>query len=203
MLGLWLLLALLLSGCGDGSSSDLTAVPPAGPPVLVQPEPEPAPSTTLRWRMTGAFADGRMLRWTFTYDHDALPTAVNVRGLEPNAVYAMRDVEIQVEAGGTHAQPALDLSAVPTEFCLGECIFSPELGLRLYASTPQHQLQIVLLTPAPPQGLPRTGLEWGALNLNASWLTSYTETGTLIARVMLRSLTIEAIDVPEPAATPP
>ena len=146
--------------------------------------------------MTGTFADGRTMHWTFTYDHDATPTAVNVRD-DPNALYAIRDVEIQVEAGGIMEQPALDLSTAPTEFCIGECIFSPELYIRLYAATPLHELQILLIPPVPGQGTPRTVEEWGTMYPNGSWLESRTDTGVLIALVMLRSLVIEVAPSPQ------
>lgn len=178
-------------------------VPVGTPPVVVPPIPvtippapvpePPIPIVLLTWAIEGILADGGTIIGTLTYDCEAVPLAVDVRGLTPNKTYPLVSYTFTVQQQSVQPYTVTYPAAVGElqELCLGLCIFSPNPIERVYFSNGRQSIQLsFLLPPMPFVGVPLLPVQWGALDPTASWIRSQDSTGAFQYLILVRSATL-------------
>jgi hypothetical protein len=123
----------------------------------------------LTLHFSGTFGTDGTVDGTFTYEVTQGPNAINVRSLQPNAMYRLTSWNIAVNSGQVaNLLPSTVFdSAQPdntAEFCEGICIFSsPSLVELQFHNTGPDMLQLTFqhTDPTPFINPPATLAEWG------------------------------------------
>lgn len=157
----------------NGTAPTITPDVPGTYVVEVSTTPEQPPTTVtiiaeehvVRLAFSAPFGGGLgNVSGTFAYDSAMQPQASNVRGLQPNAEYALRDWELTVD-GGTIAPSTTYKRGAPGNaavFCVGQCILSPTQALRLFFTNESAStLEIVYAVVQPGTALPFDLEQWG------------------------------------------
>jgi hypothetical protein len=183
-----LTVALLLNGCGAGESQpDTTSqisqpqppvIQPPPPPVIIPP---PEAATTRTWIFHGQLANGGTVDGTFSYEKDAAPSAEQVHGLTPNAVYPLTawaiEARINFTGTGIVGLPSVvnfsHTGFVDTsELCFNHCFLDPRDVARLVFDNGMQTLVLVFILPAPHTTLPVEVGDWGTFEPRASYVQS-------------------------------
>lgn len=129
----------------------------------------PAHAIPVSFDFSGTLADGGGVTGSFTYENTESPLATNVRGLAPNATYALTNWNFAVTSGFVGSTTfSNDITGNSAEFCQGTCIFSsiPVSNL-IFANADNLQMQLTfnpLSDPTPLTSPPANLSEWGGFN---------------------------------------
>ena len=99
---------------------------------------------------------GGSVTGSFTYETTTSPEALNVRGLSPNATYAMTQWDFSV-ISGTDLLPNTIFSSNQAEnsleFCVGNCVFSAGSTISLTFLNPDDLSMRIVFTSLDPTPL--------------------------------------------------
>lgn len=142
--------------------------------------PVQALAIPLSYQFSGALADGGSVNGFLNYESSAAPIATNVRGLQPNQVYAPTSWGFTITspfAGGTFTGQTI-------EFCTGHCLFGTPEATTLRIGTGSNLLQLAF-----------QDLNFTAPILNGSRLSDNTTSQWIVLATAVQST---AASVPEP-----
>jgi hypothetical protein len=145
---------------------------PVKPIDVIPIQPPPPPVRT--WTINASLRDGGSVAGTLTYEIDEAIQFTNVRSLQPNVTYVLKEYDLTVTTSFEDPIRFTNTLPIKYEFCLGSCIFAASQGSeRLWWSDDVHQLQLVFQRPPlPALTLPDTVADWGPIDVQASWARS-------------------------------
>lgn len=141
---------------------------------------------------------------SFTYDNAEAPLATNVRGLAPNATYAL----INWNFGVTSNFPGLpsttfanSIAGNSVEFCQGNCVFSsPGVTNLIFTNADNLLMQLTfgLLDPTPFTSPPADLSEWGSMSQSIYRVSC----PVCVPLVIFQdgTLTATTVSIPEPSS---
>ena len=155
----------------------------------------PAFATPITYDYTSTHTSGGVVTGSFTYDTTSSPLALNVRGLSPNATYAMTQWNFSVISGIDFVQNTTFTNTLPgnsLEFCVGNCVFAGGSRISLTFLNPDASMRISFLSldPSPLTSPPTNISEWGAFGQGEYRASGYIlvyRTGTLTQSVPVPS----------------
>ena len=168
----------------------------------------PAHAIPVSFNFSGTTGVG-IVSGSFTYDNAETPLATNVRGLAPNATYALTNWNFSVTSNLPGLPSTTFVNGVAgnsVEFCQGTCILSsiPVTNL-IFANAGNLEMQLTfnpLLDPTPLTSPPADLSQWGGFNPQSQRSSFYRVACPVCAPVALfqdGALTA-ATPVPEPSS---
>jgi hypothetical protein len=123
-------------------------------------------ATPVTYDYTSTHTSGGVVTGSFTYETTSSPLALNVRGLSPNATYAMTQWNFSVISGIDFVQNTTFTNTQggnSLEFCVGSCIFAGGSRISLTFLNPDASMRISFLSldPTPLASPPANISEWG------------------------------------------
>jgi len=127
----------------------------------------PAHAIPVSFDFLGTLAGGGGVTGSFTYENTESPLAINVRGLAPNATYALTNWNFAVTSGFVGSTIFSNgITGNSAEFCLGNCVFSsPGVTNLIFANGDNLLMQLTfdLRDPTPLSSPPVDMSEWGGM----------------------------------------
>jgi len=175
--------------------------------ALVLNVPQAALALPIAFDFSGITPVGTIVG-SFNYDTEESPLALNVRGLNGNATYAMTGWNFNVTSsfeGLPSTTFSNSLAGNTLEFCQGNCVFSSGPVTNLIFRNPEHLfLQLTfdpLLDPTPLTTPPSDLSEWGGFNPQTQRSSVYRVDGSVpLVIVQSGALTASPVAVSEPSS---